>query len=164
MIKKVENLEESDLKSNRVWQYVNSDHIGETAVKPIKRYPVKSTKGKLFAVEISLNNGNKCWTLIGNIDTTAPMLTEHFLTVSFLRKNKWFHLARYHDYDFEVNGPSQLADFLGLRVEEIFPLNFDLTPYAKGDSTALVGVIHKEPKERLTRDDIIALAVTKKQK
>jgi hypothetical protein len=48
---------------------------------------------------------------------------------------------------------------LGLKVEEVFPIAFDVRRYAIGDAAALIGKIPKEPRERLTKAQIIALAI-----
>jgi len=56
---------------------------------------------------------------------------------------KWFDLAR----------------FLGLAVDEIFPISFDLRPYVEGDPAVLQGSVLREPRERLSRDEIIAMAL-----
>jgi hypothetical protein len=52
-----------------------------------------------------------------------------------------------------------LSHFLGLPVDDIFPIFFDVRMYAEGDPASLTGYIQKEPRERLSRAEIIALAV-----
>jgi hypothetical protein len=101
------------------------------------------------------------WALIGNIDVKSPRLTEHFLTLSIDRGGRWFALARYHDYDYDYSarGPEALSRFLGLNIDQVFPLYFDVRRYVQGDAAALANSIPKEPRERLSRSDIIALAV-----
>src|SRR5262249_59029714 len=86
-------------------------------------------------------------------------LTTHFLTLSVERDGRWFHVARYHDFDYEERAPEKLAAFLGLAVNEVFPITYDLRPYANGDPRALHGMIPEAPAEKLTRAEIIALAV-----
>jgi len=50
-------------------------------------------------------------------------LTEHFLTLSIESGGKWFHLARYHDFNRAEHGPEALAHCLGLRVDGAFASN-----------------------------------------
>jgi hypothetical protein len=157
--KRVETLTVSDIQAHPVWQYVNNDQLGETAVRPIKRIPVKNLLGRVVGTPVLLANGNARWALIGNIDTLNPRLTKHFLTISLEREGKWFTLARYHDADYSQRGPSALADFLGLDASQVFPLSYDISHYAEGDVSALVGKILREPDERLTRAEIIQMAV-----
>jgi hypothetical protein len=158
-IKPIETLTVADLMAVAVWRYVNLDRAGETMVRAVKRLPVKKLAGKIIAAEICLANGIRTWALIGNIDPHHPRLTEHFLALSIEHDGKWFALARYHDFDYVDRGPEALSHFLGLPVDDIFPIFFDVRMYAEGDPASLTGYIQKEPRERLSRAEIIALAV-----
>ena len=157
--KPIEQLQVADLRSHPIWQYVNTDAAGETNVQPVRRIPVESLTGKLVAVQVCLANGNLFWGLIGNLDPKHPQLSQHFLTLSVEYSGKWFALSRYHDPDYTTNGPSALTRFLGLDIDQVFPISYDVTRYVKGDPSALSGKIFKEPRERLTRAQIIAMAV-----
>lgn len=160
-VKPVECLTVADLRAWPVWQYTNRDASGETLVGPVKRIPVATLAGKEVGVQVQLSNRNEVWALIGNVDVHDPRLTEHFLTLSVERDRKWFSLARYHDFDYCERGPDALAAFLDLPVDEVFPISYDIRRYVQGDPAALSGKIFKEPRERLTRSEIIALAVPK---
>lgn len=157
--KRVSDLSAADLVARPVWKYSREDDEGEPMVRPVARLPVPSLAGKLVGTKVRLGNGTEVWALIGNIDSQNRRLNQHFVTVSIERDGRWFHLARYHDYDYVERGPEQLAAFLGTDVDAVFPIEYDVTPYAVGDAEALTGVIGKEPEERLTRAQIIALAV-----
>lgn len=157
--KKVEEMTAADIEAFPVWQYTNSDEPGETVVRPIKKTPVKNLNGRLVGTQVRLANGSNAWALIGNVDPSNPRLTQHFLTLSVFRKGKWFTMARYHDFDSEERGPDALAAFLGLQVTEVFPISYDISRFSLGELGALVGVIEKEPLEKLTRAQIIGLAV-----
>lgn len=158
-IKTAESLSISDLKKHPVWEFVNIDEIGETAVRPIKKLPSKSTVGRLIGVEVVLANGVKQWSMLGNVKSANPTLNQHFITLSVLRQGKWFHLSRYHDIEYSKFGPSKLAAFLHLNVDEVFPISYDITHLVEGDSAVLIGKILEEPKEKLSRAQIIGLAV-----
>jgi hypothetical protein len=142
-----------------VWECVNDDSLGERAVRPVKSLPVKHLTGRLIGTQVRLANGAAVWALIGNIDAGNPKLTEHFITMSLERGARWFHLARYHDPDCAERGPEALARFLGLALDDVFPISYDVRQYANGHDAALAGVVGREPRERLTRAQIIALAV-----
>jgi hypothetical protein len=157
--KHVEDLKISDLERFPVWEYANSDSAGETLVKPVRRLPVKSLKGKIVGVQVQLSNGQKNWAIIGNVDVDNPRLTEHFITLSLECNGEWFTLARYHDFDYQQNGPEALAVFLKIKIEKIFPILYDLTGYSLGEKSALVGSILREPREKLSRSEIMGLAV-----
>jgi hypothetical protein len=113
----------------------------------------------IVGTEVRLANGNRVWALVGNVDTTNARLTEHFLTLSVERNGRWFALARYHDFDHTERGPEALANFLDLGIDEVFPIAFDLRAYAQGDGEALCGIVRREPRERLSHAEIIAMAV-----
>lgn len=157
--KRVTALSAADLAARPVWKYSREDDEGEPMVRPVARLPVSTLAGKLVGTKVRLGDGTEVWALIGNIDTHNGRLNEHFVTVSIERDGRWFHLARYHDYDYLERGPEQLAAFLSTRVDAVFPIAYDVRPYALGDAAALAGVITKEPAERLTRAQIVALAV-----
>lgn len=106
-----------------------------------------------------LANGNRVWALIGNLDTKNARMNEHFLTLSVVHNGKWFDLARYHDHDYVDHGPDALAHFLGLSIDDVFPISYDVRRYAKGEAEALAGTVQKKPRVRLSRAEIIAMAV-----
>jgi hypothetical protein len=158
-MKPIDALDVSDLQAHAVWQYANVEGANETLIRPIRRLPVARLAGRVVATRVQLANGTCVWGLLGNIDESSARLTEHFLTLSLLQERQWFTLARYHDFDYSENGPDALARFLGLPVDEVFPIAYDIRHYVKGDSAALAGRIPKEPRERLARAELIALAV-----
>jgi len=155
-MKDVGELTVEDLLAHPVWQFTNNE---DTTVRPVKRIPVASLAGRILGTEVVLANRTKVWASFGNIAEHSPQRTAHFLAASFERDGRWFHLARYHDVDYEKRGPEQLAAFLGLPVDDVFPISYDVRKFAKGDPLALCGVIPKEPQERLTEDELIALAI-----
>jgi len=158
-VKPIGSLKASDLEVNPVWQFESSTEYDETAVRAVARVPVSSLTGKVVATRVQLAGGGNVWALIGNVDVSNPKLTEHFLTLSVERDEKWFHLARYHDVDYIDRGPGALAAFLGLRVQDVFPISYDIRRYVKGNPAALAGEVTEVPREKLSRAEIIAMAV-----
>jgi hypothetical protein len=156
---KITDLRIPDIEKSPVWQYTNDDTTGELSVKPVRRLPVKSLTGKIIGTEVSLGNGSNHWAIIGNIDNENQRLNEHFVTLSFLENGNWFTLARYHDFDYKMNGPDALAAFLNISIDDLFPIKYDITTYAIGNELALKGEVTKVPREVLSHYEIIALAV-----
>ena len=159
--KRVDKLTESDFRTAPVWQFTNSDE-DETVVRPVKEVPVTSLRNTVVGVQVTLANGTERWAMIGNVAPRNARLTKHWLTLSILERSKWFHLGRYHDHDATKRGPKALAAFLKLRVDDVFPITYDISRYVKGDRDALVGTVEKKPQERLTRAQVIALAVPRR--
>ena len=131
--------------------------IGETMVQPVEKLPVETLDNRLVGTQVHFANGSRVWALIGNFDVTNPRATQHFLTLSIERGGKWLYLARYHDIGFPAEGPEDLARFLGLHVDDVFPISVDVRRYVRGDPKALTAIVLKEPRERLTREELWAL-------
>jgi len=159
MIKRAEDLKIADLKSSPIWQFINDDALGETAMCPVKKLPVKNLIGCIVGTQVQLANGSNMWAIIGNVDMNNLRLTQLFLTLSIFQGKRCFTLARYHDSDADQRGSQALADFLGLRVDEVFPIAYDISQLSLGNPAVLIGKIEKELRERLTRAQLIALAV-----
>lgn len=150
----------ADFRTYPVWKFTGSDARGETLVRPVKRLPVKSLGASLVGVDVVLSCGQKVFAMIGNVSVDNPKLTEHFVTLSFYPKDgAIFHLSRYFDFDYAQHGPKQFAAVLGLKTKDIFPISWDVSAVAQGRSEALSGTITEIPRERLSRAEIIALAV-----
>src|SRR5450756_442436 len=161
-IKPVESLTVADFKAHPMWEYLNDDEIGETMVQPVKMIPVETLDNRLLGTQVRLANGLQVWALIGNVDVTNPRATQHFLTLSIERSGKWFFLARYHDVGFTAHGPEALARFLGLGVDDVFPITVDVRRFVRGGPAALAAIVLKEPQERLTSAELNAMAVRRR--
>jgi hypothetical protein len=155
-----DTLSVEDFQAFPVWRFTNNDevHGDETFVRPLKRLPVTNLGGKIVGVQVTLANGRSVWAVIGNVDPANPRLTSHMLSVSLERDGRWFHLARYFDFDFEQRSPHKAAEFLGLSVDEAFPITYDIQKLVKGDAAALAGQIPREPIERLPLEELMALS------
>ena len=156
-IKPAESLTVADFQAHPVWEFLNNDEIGETMVQPVKKLPVETLENRLIGEQVRLANGSLVWALIGNFDVTNPRAIQHFLTLSIDRSGKWFHLARYHESGFPAEGPEALARFLGLHVDDVFPISVDVRRYVRGNPKALTPVVLKEPQEKLTDAELDAM-------
>jgi len=158
-VKPVDSLQVADLQAHPVWQYTNREGVDETFVRPVKRLPVDCLDNMVVGTQVILANGKRVWATICNVDSTDAKVNEHFLTLSIERNGRWFTLARYHDFDYTDRGPAALAQFLGLSVDQVFPIAYDIQQYAKGSVTALSRHVQKEPREQLSQDELMAMAV-----
>jgi hypothetical protein len=142
-----------------VWEFVSNDEPDETHVHPVDRLPVTSLESRIIGVEIQLAGGRRVWALLGNLDVHDARRTQHFLTISVFAQDAWFHLARYHDVDREERGPTRFAQELGLRVDEVFPIRYDIGAWVTAPADSVVGRVEAEPLDRLSRTELIRLAV-----
>lgn len=144
-----------------LWRFTDADEkaFDETVIVPIERFPVADLCGVIVGTPVRLANGVEAPAMLGNIDAQSAERTKQFLSLSIARNGEWRHLARYFDHDRDSHGPVALADFLGLRVQDVFPIRYDIRRFAFGDARALSGAIHAEPATRLNEDQIADLAV-----
>ncbi|HBO45080.1 MAG TPA: hypothetical protein DD670_14355 [Planctomycetaceae bacterium] len=154
-MKRVEDVTVADFAMHPVWEYVG----GEPVLVPVTDLPVDSLQNRIVGVQVHLANGACAWASLCNISLRHPRSTGHFLTVSIEKDGAWFHLARYHDVDYDQRGPNQLAEFLGLPISSIFPIEYDLTGLVDVDSVLVKGAIPLQPQERLSEDELIQLAL-----
>ena len=156
----VDSLTAEDFAKSPVWRFTGSDTPDETYMTPVRRLPARRLDGCIVASPIRLANGTVLTGVLGNLDSANPRLTEHFLTLSVFRPDgAQFYLARYHDFDAAERGPDALAAFLGLSLNAVFPITYDVSSIVAGPPESLHGTITAEPRERLTRAEVIALAV-----
>ena len=150
----------TDLARTPVWEFVGDDsQPDETYVGPVSELPVESLDRRVAATEVTLRNGRRLLALLGNVDLASPRLTRQFLTLSLYIDNAWVPLARYHDVDVVERGPAALAGRLGIQLSEVFPIEYDLSQIAMGDPDVVRGAVSAEPSERLSRAELIRLAV-----
>jgi hypothetical protein len=151
-----------DLIADPIWRFVNDDELDEITVRPVRRLPVRSLRGKLAGPRVTLANGGLVWAILGNVNEGDPRATAHFSTLAVHRDGRWFELAWYFDVDYESRGPLQLAEFLGARVDEIFPIRYDLRAHVKGEPPTLVGVVQRESTKELSLEERLRLHFDKK--
>jgi hypothetical protein len=153
----------SDVNGHRVWEFVDdmeAELPDETYMRPVEELPVDSLSGRLASAHLTLANGHRVLALLGNIDLADPVSTEHFLTISvFSPSGGRFDIARYHDVDYDRRGPVGLAAFLGLPLEAVFPIRYDITDIALGHPDCLSRSVPAVPASRLTQEGLIGLAL-----
>jgi hypothetical protein len=155
----VTKLRPADLKVHPIWRFVADDDPDETYVMPAAASRVRRLLGAIVGTEVTLADGSRRWALFSNVDTENPDFTEHFISVSLFVEGRWFHLARYHDFDATRRGPRTLAAALRRTIAEVFPISYDLRSYVRNAPPWLKGALHRSPRQRLTRAQVIALAV-----
>jgi hypothetical protein len=98
------------------------------------------------------------WALLGNIVLQNVRSTDQLLVVSIEKDGRWFQLERLRFApDYENRGPHKLAGFLGLPMEEVFPISYDISDIAVGLPEVVKGDIRPEPVESLSEEQFMAL-------
>lgn len=157
--KAFDSLTANDLETHPVWEFAGRADMDDDVVVPCDAVPVNSTAGKLFASKVRLANGSMERAVIGNIDGANEKSTKHFLSLSILKNETWFMLARYHDVAADKRSPELLAEFLSLSLSEVFPIHYDISKLARGQRWSLIGLVELNPPERLSDKDLIELSL-----
>lgn len=63
----VAELTEELLRNYPVWEFTNDDASDETAVRPVKKLPIRSGGNRLFGCEVLFADGTLAFALIGNL-------------------------------------------------------------------------------------------------
>jgi hypothetical protein len=150
--KRAADLVDTDFHLSPVWMIAGSDKEGEPLVRPVRRLPVTSGGAKLFGTQVRLANGERYWSMIGNVWMRKPEVMEQCARLSLFHE-RWFHLEPYFGVDYERHGPDGLADFLGLPVDSVFPIHYDLRALAVGSEECLVGAFRREPRRRMSETE-----------
>ena len=157
--KPFESLTERDFREHPVWEFTNDDEEEETMMAPVSPLPVDHLRQRIVATEVVLANGERRFATLSNVDVNNPRATKHFVVLDVFKGDGVFQLPQYHDDSYATRGPAALAQFLGLSVEAVFPIRYDLRQVSRGAQDALVGVIEREPSERLGRAERISLSM-----
>jgi hypothetical protein len=155
----IEEIDSSLLADAPIWRYFEGASGAEIWAEPTGERTTEELSFKLIAVRVGLANGEQRWALLSNLSLNSALSNQHFLTVSVERDGRWFPLARYHDASWARHGPSGLADFLSLPLENVFPLHYNASPFVRGATVPLSGTIESEPLTRLTQRELIDLAI-----
>jgi len=157
--KSVGQLDVADLTKYPVWEYTNTEEVDELQVKPVVDLPVGTLRNRVVGTQVRLHNGSERWAVLSNVSLRDPRRTRHFLVLSLERNRQWFHLARYFDADYEAAGPAQLAAFLGLPIDDVFPMTYDLSGVAVGAGEAVRGTVLREIPDKVTDRELMRMSV-----
>lgn len=138
-IKYSNKLTVQDFKEFPVWEFTaKHEHIGldgDLVVIPVRNLPVSSLGGRFVGTEVKLANG--CFSMVVllgiNLAKAKPISG-----MVFYRDNEMLMIRRTAS---KVPGPEQVAKFLSLRLEDIFPISYDISQIAIGDASAIKGEI-----------------------
>ena len=149
----------TELLTAPAWSYTPSKD-GRVWLKPVGSKRLRTFNNRMVTCQFHTPSGEAIWGLVEGIHPDLPLFSKHWRKAYLLRSDgKWFELARYHDYNWSTKGPERCAYFFRSTVHAMFPLRFDISHLSATASSSLVGVFESDPKDRLPRAEIIALAV-----
>ena len=162
--KPVDQLRPADLAKHPVWEYANDEEgvegQDETWVRPVTQLPISDASNHVIGTTVRFAGGREVVATLGNLDAARPEKTRQFLVLGVFRAgDEPFLLARYFDAWFDTTGPGALAKFMGLPVEEIFPIAYDVSSLVSGDPRCTRGLITLEPEVRLSGKELMKLVI-----
>jgi hypothetical protein len=139
----IDDVTNRELISFPVWEFAldQEETLDETAIRPVLELPISQGEGILFCTRVRLASGETRWAMLGNLDPQDADQTARYLTISFLKEEERFHLARPIDFHYETHGPRALCDFLEMQLEDVFPIRYDVHSVCRGDLAAVTGEI-----------------------
>jgi hypothetical protein len=138
--KNIEKLTPDDFTVYPVWEFaLDLEEVDDLAMRPVLDIPVNDLGNRLAGAEVRLANGTRLWAGIANIFLNDAQKTKRLLGVRFYIGGEWVPLS--HEMNVEIYGPNALASRLGLKVEDIFPIAYDVSAFCVGDSEAIRGSI-----------------------
>ncbi len=163
--KPVDQLTPSDLAKHPVWEYAHDEERiegqDETWVRPVKQLPISDARNRVIGTTVRFAGGLEVAATLANLDAGRPEHTRQFLVLGvFGPHGEPFILARYFDAWYDTAGPDALAKFMGLALDDIFPIAYDVIGVVSGDARCTRGLITIEPALRLTKEEVMKLALT----
>jgi len=153
-----------EILHHKVWEFdLDEENYApeqdEAWVCPVCTLPVSSLENRVVVTQVMLANGESAVAVLSNVDLDDPRATREFITISVEKGRAWFHLARYFDAEYKNYGPEELANFIGLSVEEVFPIRYDISDVAMGSGEVVRGEVNAEPLEKLTDEERMSLVL-----
>lgn len=139
-VKNMEKLTPDDFSVYPVWEFaLDLEEIDDLAMRPVPKHPVHDLANRIVGAQVRLANGSKLWAGFGNMFLNDPQKTKRALVVSFYIGGEWIPLS--YNVNAEMYGPDALARKLGLKVEEMFPVTYDVSANCVGDKDVTQGTI-----------------------
>lgn len=149
----------NDILEHPIWRFTNNNPQDELEIEAIDGSNLTDLGGVTLSSKVTFADGSSQLALFQNVSLAGQKVNDHFLSLTIEKDGEWFPLARYHDVAFDRHGPLQLSSFVGKKVQDVFPIEYDLREILKSHASRLVGVVHAEPPVRLTDEQLISLAL-----
>ena len=144
--KKIEDLMPDDFSVSPVWEYVLELEVADDMlVRPVVVLPVTNLANRIVGTRVRLANGTMLWAELGNLDLQDPPETRRCLMLSLLWGNQWAHFFPRHDFGQKGEAAASLASTLGLPVDDIFPIAYDVSDCCVGNPEVVRGSVEAIP-------------------
>ena len=148
-----------DVLAQPIWRFTNDNPNDDFEIEPVDKSSFAELSGLIVASQVEFADSTKHLALHQSVSLAGQKVNDHFLSLTIERGGYWFPLARYHDVSIENYGPTQLAEFIGKSVKEVFPIVYDLREVLGADSSLLVGIVREAPISPLTDAELISLSL-----
>lgn len=159
--KPLEDVTPEDIELCWLWSFVPSKD-GRLWLKPVKINKTDKFFDRLAGCKVIFADGTSCTAFIAGIDLEVPQFSKHNRELHlWIEGRGWFQLAQYFDSaELKAScGDEVLCELLGKRLDEVFPIAFDLRNRAKSDSPCLSGRFEHNPPWGITRQEVMELLV-----
>lgn len=154
-------MSERHFRRHPVWEFdVNSEWLpwrDETWMRPVRRLPVRSLGGRIVGTTLTLANGRRMFGTLSGVSLNHPRATRCFIGASLYVGGRDVQFIGVPSPAYPYVNAAGLARALSLRVEDAFPLSYDLTGLAVGHPDVIRGTIPAERPEQLSDEDELAL-------
>lgn len=144
-MKDVGDIVPEDFRLFPVWEFaVDMEELveSECVVRPVFDTPVRDMGNRILGTQVVLANGSRIWARIDNLCLDNPAENEHCIDIALFKNGKWFRMGRPTNFDYAAHGPAALARDMGLSLEEVFPIRYDVSAYCVGDPGVVRGTIN----------------------
>jgi hypothetical protein len=155
----------SDWEKHPVWSFdlANETLPGrdETWMIPVRDLPVVSLDNCGCLANVTLAYGRNLMATLWSIDLRDATATKQFIQISLWLDGRWWPLSERlfptERGTIETHLPADLASKLGLALDAVFPIAYDISEFAHGPAEIIRGTISAEPRAKLTKDQRLAL-------
>ncbi|MGD0192116.1 MAG: hypothetical protein ABSD74_15360 [Rhizomicrobium sp.] len=148
IVKTIDQLTIADLERYPVWEF-NLEYEGEldeTAVQPVEALPVRSLDGRIVGTTVTLANGDAHWAILGGIDLKHSDGAKDLDGLSLFRNGERIVFAPMLDFGDAGRQAKSFAEALGLDIDDVFPIAYDISRWCIGDPKIVRGSIHSRAK------------------
>ena len=144
----IDNITWNSFREYPVWEW-DLEVDDDAALFPIQDYPVSYLEGRIIGVPCYLNNGAIINCVLSAIEIGSPHKTDQFLSLTAMVNETKIQLQRYFDVGASEDPGKVFADNIGIPVDDVFPIKWDVQKYVTKGTRGRSGTITRFPAMRL---------------